>query len=390
MVPRVSPARSLTNSPGFLGFRQKGGPPSGVPFSGPSDLQGSESPLQSSCCGSWGNDPGCFQRSAAHWLGSCERRGARERTASPPSSGGSPSTPRLEQEARACLPAGRKNPLPSFPAAAPRATWPAPVPVPVPAPAPPPPPQEAAGLVTLAEVTGREGNQAAGGGASPAPGPCPPPRPGRAGLDPRQPRRSGGGGEPPASPGGGPGPAGETSHPTGARRRRVRGSGGSAPLPELRWAGSPGRPRSPAAGNSRSSPSSGRSAQPRLPRLPRRRATCRPAGRPRGPPSPPPCPTRPGRPRSPARHPFPRPGGPAECVAAPAGGYFEREGERPGRGVFGFFLAPGPLAQALGCPRRRDTWKGRGGQPRSGSGLGRAPETPGPTCFALRAERRDY
>jgi hypothetical protein len=67
-------------------------------------------------------------------------------------------------------------------------------------------------------------------------------------------------------------------------------------------------------------------------KAPRRRATCGPAERgserPRGPPSPPPSPTRRGshvaRPAAPSRAP-----GTAECVAAPAGGYFEREGSGP-------------------------------------------------------------
>lgn len=132
-----------------------------------------------------------------------------------------------------------------------------------------------------------------------------------------------------------------------------------APSRAARSARSPGRPRSPAAGNSRSSPSSRRSAQSGLPRLPEGEPH---AGRPRGPPSPPP-PPQPGEaatsgragagPAAPSRAP-----GPAECVAAPAGGYFEREGSGP-TSVFSAFSWPParpPPARALGCPR-----SGRGG-----------------------------
>lgn len=61
---------------------------------------------------------------------------------------------------------------------------------------------------------------------------------------------------------------GETSHTTGAADTRARVRSARRPLPEPRWAGSPGRSRSPAAGNSRSSPSSRRCAPPGLPRLP--------------------------------------------------------------------------------------------------------------------------
>lgn len=104
-----------------------------------------------------------------------------------------------------------------------------------------------------------------------------------------------------------------------------------------------------------------------------------PAERPRGPPSPPPSPTRRGshvgRPAAPSRA-----LGTAECVAVPAGGYFEREGSGPGRGVFGFFLAPVPLAGGPSATRGGGT-RGRGGE---GSGDSR------PDLVALRAERRDY
>lgn len=75
---------------------------------------------------------------------------------------------------------------------------------------------------------------------------------------------------------------------------------------------------------------------------------------------------------------------------SPGRGLFWAGGERPGRGVFGFFLAPVPLAGALGYPRRRDTWKG--GEGRAASirfeGLRRARETPGPTCLLCRASSR--
>nr|XP_042128554.1 skin secretory protein xP2-like [Peromyscus maniculatus bairdii] len=150
-------------------------------------------------------------------------------------------------------------------------------------------------------------------------------------------------------PGGGPGPGGEICHnhrsggdASGGRaaRRPFPSCAGPAPpagralqlqeIPEALH--HPGAARSP-----------GCQGSPKESHMP--------AGRPRGPPSPPPCPTRPaGRPRSPARHPFPRPGGPAECVAAPAGGYFEREGERPGRGVFGFFPGPRPASPGPRLP----------------------------------------
>lgn len=166
------------------------------------------------------------------------------------------------------------------------------------------------------------------------------PGPGRAGLDPRQPRRSGGGGEPPASSGGGLGP-GRGNLPL------HRSGGGDAcggrsarrPLPEPRWAGSPGR--SPLSSCRKFQKLSIIPAQraARAAKAPRRRATCRPAERPRGPPSPPPSPTRRGshvaRPAAPSRA-----LGTAECVAAPAGGYFEREGSRPAAVFLAFSWPP--------------------------------------------------
>lgn len=60
--------------------------------------------------------------------------------------------------------------------------------------------------------------------------------------------------------------------------------------------------------------------------------------------------------------------GPAECVAAPAGGYFEREGSGP-TSVFSAFSWPParpPPARALGCPR-----SGRGGSRGRGEEEGR-------------------
>lgn len=81
-----------------------------------------------------------------------------------------------------------------------------------------------------------------------------------------------------------------------------------------------------------------------------------PAGRPRGPPSPP---FQPGgaatsgqagaRPAAPSRAPAR-----AECVAAPAGGYFEREGNGPAS-VFRLF--PGPRPSSPG-PRLPAEWGG--------------------------------
>lgn len=219
----------------------------------------------------------------------------------------------------------------------------------------------------------------------PAPGPCPPPRPGKGGPGPppapkeRRGRgasrlargRSGtGAGKPPTPP---------------ERRRRVRGFGRlGAPFPSR-------------AGPA---PPAGRALQlqeipealhhpalcaARAAKAPRRRATCRPADRPRGPPSPPPSPTRRGshvaRPATPSRAP-----GTAECVAAPAGGYFEREGSGPAA-VFSAFSwprsrYPGPSATRGGGTR------GRGGEGRfdpapGWGGPGRHPV--GLACSAGRA-----
>lgn len=118
-VPRVS-LRVTYQLPWISGLREMGGPPSRVSFPD-SDQQGAESPPKASCCGSWGKDPGFFQRSVAHWLGSCERRGTWERAASLPSSR---EALRRLSSSRKRGSAGRRNPLPSFPAAASRATWP--------------------------------------------------------------------------------------------------------------------------------------------------------------------------------------------------------------------------------------------------------------------------
>lgn len=107
-----------------------------------------------------------------------------------------------------------------------------------------------------------------------------------------------------------------------------------------------------------------------------------PAGRPRGPPSPP---FQPGgaatsgqagaRPAAPSRAPAR-----AECVAAPAGGYFEREGNGPAS-VFSAFswppaLQPGPSA-ARGVGRGGVTWRGEEGRRNSARAPAQAREAPG-------------
>lgn len=152
---------------------------------------------------------------------------------------------------------------------------------------PRPLPEEAAELLTPGGGDGREGNQAAGGGASPAPGPSPRPRPKGRDWTPARPKRAAGEGRCAVSF---PAVWGRVrSTPTtpateAPPRVGLRGT----PSPAASSARSPGRPRSPAAGNSRSSPSSRRCAQPGLPRLPEGEPH---AGRPRGPPSLPPSTT---------------------------------------------------------------------------------------------------
>lgn len=237
----------------------------------------------------------------------------------------------------------------------------------------------------LEEVTGREGNQAAGGGALPAPGPSPPLRPGGAGLDPRQTQkeRSGRRGVPPPLPQSGAGRRGLPLPPL--PRRRPLGSGARRPCPSRALSSLP----RPAA------LSSCRKFQKlsiipaqravRAAKAPRRRATCRPAARPAlGP-----HPVQPGRvatsgrarakPAAPSRAP-----GPAECVAAPSGGYFEREGSGP-PSVFSAFSwpparQPGPsAARGMGGGGGGVTWRGEGRAVaiRVGLGLGLGPGTGG-------------
>lgn len=221
---------------------------------------------KASCCRSWGNHQGWSPAVRGPLARSLPEKGAWERTASP-AFGREEALRRLGSSRRRGS-AGRKKPLRSFAAAAaPRATWPPGGRACAPAPSP--------GGRRASDSGGGDGaereTRRRGEGRRLHLAPVRRPGRGRAGLDPRQPRRSGGGGEPPASPGGGPG---NLSHP-----RSGDGGGGGygdacggrparRPLPEPRWAGSPGRSRSPAAGNSRSSPSSRRSAPPGLPRLP--------------------------------------------------------------------------------------------------------------------------
>lgn len=191
---------------------------------------------------------------------------------------------------------------------------------------------------------------------------------------------------------------GEVRHPPGRGNLPPgRSAGGDAcggrparrPLPEPRWAGSPGRPLALSSGRKfqklsiipaqaarrrgcqgfpKESPHADRAAG---------RATARPALAPtqshsaRQPRS---SPGRAGAGRAaPSRAPET-----AECVAAPAGGYFEREGSGPAAMVFGFFLAPVPLAGALGSPAEEGT-RGREGEGRAASIPLRAGEGPGDT-----------
>lgn len=196
---------------------------------------------------------------------SLPEEGAWERTASPASSR-EEALRRLGSSRRRGS-AGRRKPLPSFAAAAPRATWPPGGRACAPAPSP--------GGRRASDSGGGDGaereTRRRGEGRRLHLAPVRRPGRGRAGLDPRQPRRSGGGGEPPASSGGRSGTGeGNLPHPRsgGGDGDACGGRPDRRPLPEPRWAGSPGRSRSPAAGNSRSSPSSRRSAPPGLPRLP--------------------------------------------------------------------------------------------------------------------------
>lgn len=213
----------------------------------------------------------------------------------------SPSTPHLEQEARVCR---SKESAPEFSRRRPSSYLAAPVA----APAPPPPPQEAAGLLTPAEVTGREGNQAAGGGALPAPGPCPPPRPGKGGP--------------------GPPPAPKERRGRGASRlaRGRSGTGvGKPPTPpeQRRLVRGFGRLRAPFPSRAGPAPPAGCALQ--LQEIPEalhhpgaaRRPGCQgspkeshmPAGRPTARPALASTQSHSTRqPRSPTRHPFPRPG----------------------------------------------------------------------------------
>lgn len=141
------------------------------------------------------------------------------------------------------------------------------------------------------------------------------------------------------------------------RRRRVRGSSGSAPLPEQRWAGSPGRPRSPAAGNSRSSPSSPRSAQPRLPRLPEGEPH---AGRPTARPALAPTLSHSvGRPRSPVRRPFPRPGGRRNAWQPRSGAILSGRGAAQPR-CFRLFPGPRPVSPGPRLPAEEGHVEGEG------------------------------
>lgn len=82
--------------------------------------------------------------------------------------------------------------------------------------------------------------------------------------------------------------------------------------------------------------------------------------------------------------------GPAECVAAPAGGYFEREGSGPASVFSAFSWPPArpPPARALGCPRSGEGGSRGGGKRRAaairlglrpGSRPGRRPAAVG-TC----------
>lgn len=250
----------------------------------------------------------------------------------------------------------------------------------------------------LEEVTGREGNQAAGGGALPAPGPSPPLRPGGAGRDSRQTRkeRPGRRGVPPPLPQYGAGRRGLPLPPL--PRRRPLGSGARRPCPSRALSSLP----RPAA------LSSCRKFQKlsiipaqravRAAKAPRRRATCRPAARPAlGP-----HPVQPGRvatsgragakPAAPSRAP-----GPAECVAARSGGYFEREGSGPAS-VFSAFSwpparQPGPSAARGMGAGGRVTWRGEGRavaiRVGLGPGTGGARQRSGPALSA-GADWRGY
>lgn len=177
----------------------------------------------------------------------------------------------------------------------------------------------------------------------PAPGPSPPPR-----------------------PEGWTGPLPDPTGAAGAGREGGRGAA-SAPRAAADQQISPRHPRQGAPARARTRPaprpaalSSCRKFQKlsiipaqraRAAKAPRRRATCRPAARPAlAPPSlPAGQPRRAGRAggRAGTGRPFPHPGW-AECVAAPAGGYFEREGSGPAS-VFSAFSwppahQPGPSA----------------------------------------------
>lgn len=228
-------------------------------------------------------------------------------------------------------------------------------------------------------MTGREGNQAAGGGAPPAPGPSRPPRPGGGGTGPQPdpPKKRGGTrrrcvrlASTSAPCGGGAGDLlPSPPHPLlPSPRGRPLGSGCKAPLPEPRAQPAPpagralqlqeipealhhpGAARSPGCQGSpkESHMPAGRAARPQLPPQPPPQAASNPARQPRRA-------GRGARPAAPSRAP-----GPTECVAAPAGGYFQREGERPGLGVF--WLFPGPRPASPG-PRLPAQWRGgsRGG-----------------------------
>lgn len=322
-----------STSPGFQGSGKTGGPPSRVPFLDSLTRKVQSHAPKRAAARVGENHPGCSQPSAVHRLGRCKRRGpGREPPRLPPAEkpfdasarAGGAGLPAKGIRSRVFPPPLLE--LPGRPGGC--ACAPAPSP----------------GGRRASDSGGGDGaereTRRLGEGRCLHLAPVRRPGPGRAGLDPRQPRRSGGGGEPPASSGGGLGP-GRGNLPL------HRSGGGDAcggrsarrPLPEPRWAGSPGR--SPLSSCRKFQKLSIIPAQraARAAKAPRRRATCRPAERPRGPPSPPPSPTRRGshvaRPAAPSRA-----LGTAECVAAPAGGYFEREGSRPAAVFLAFSWPP--------------------------------------------------
>lgn len=159
---------------------------------------------------------------------SLPEEGAWERTASPASSR-EEALRRLGSSRRRGS-AGRRKPLPSFAAAAPRATWPPGGRACAPAPSP--------GGRRASDSGGGDGaereTRRRGEGRRLHLAPVRRPGRGRAGLDPRQPRRSGGGGEPPASPGGRSGTGeGNLPHPGAAEATETRAGVGriGAPFP---------------------------------------------------------------------------------------------------------------------------------------------------------------